>query len=171
MNSTAGVIFLGTPLRGTSVANVAQWIAYLHGLWGKEISSTLLKGLEEKESYLDNVIQGFAGVAITQQIQIRCFYETRQTQVANAVLNRRLATILGKVKVGQTIANVSALVDRCSIACSKRIRLSRWSQTHPARCSPCHDVQVSWSWRRQFYSRFGLFEGACEQPPHHPESD
>ena len=100
LKSTVGVIFLGSPLRGTSVASIAQWIGIIHGLMGKETSRTLLKSLEDKAIALDTVIQDFAEIAIRHELQIRCFYETRETQPLNAITNRWIASLFPKSKVG-----------------------------------------------------------------------
>lgn len=51
----------------------------------KEISDTLLKGLEENSSSLDNVVHDFTKMVNLQKLQIKCFYETRETQIGNAV--------------------------------------------------------------------------------------
>ncbi|KAL2046727.1 hypothetical protein ABVK25_011599 [Lepraria finkii] len=98
LKSTAGVVFLGAPLRGTSIAKLTQWIAFLRGFYGKETSATLLKCLEENDAYLDSVIQGFAKLAILQPISVHCFYETRKTHFAQALLDKQIARLFGSVK-------------------------------------------------------------------------
>lgn len=92
VESTVGVIFLGTPLRGTAVAGMAQWLGLMRGFMGKETSQTLIKGLQENENNLNNMIQDFAEVANQNQFEIRCFYETRKTRIANAVAPRWIAS-------------------------------------------------------------------------------
>lgn len=108
LNSTAGVVFLGTPLRGTATASIAQWLVLIRGFMGKETSATLLEGLEEKDRSLNNVIHDFAEKAIQNQLQIRCFYETRETHIANAVASRWIAKVLPSVKL---VAKESACLD------------------------------------------------------------
>lgn len=97
VESTVGVIFLGTPLRGTAVAGMAQWLGLMRGFMGKETSQTLIKGLQENENNLNNMIQDFAEVANQNQFEIRCFYETRKTRIANAVAPRWIACFLPSV--------------------------------------------------------------------------
>ena len=80
-------MFLGTPLRGTATASIAKWLVIIRGFFGKETSKTLLKGLEEENECLDNLIHDFAEMAIQCNIQIRCFYETHKTQVGRAVMS------------------------------------------------------------------------------------
>ena len=59
---------------------------------GKETSDTLIKGLEEKERSLTIIVQDFVKAAISYNLKIWCFYETRKTQVAKAVLKRKWMT-------------------------------------------------------------------------------
>jgi hypothetical protein len=55
---------------------------------GKETSSTLVKDLEENSSSLENLVEDFGKMTIRDGLQVRCFYETRTTQILNAVLPR-----------------------------------------------------------------------------------
>ena len=95
LKSTIGVIFLGTPLRGTKTASIAEWVALIRGFMNKETSDTLLQSLREKTSSLDTLVHEFSKLAlrlaIAHNFQIRCFYETRRTQIVTAVLRRQLA--------------------------------------------------------------------------------
>ena len=100
LSAVSGVVFLGTPLRGTTIAKLTQWISFLRSIWGKETSSTLLRRLEDQDPYLESVVQGFASLAIARSIPVHCFYETRETRFAKAMLNQQLARLFGSVKVG-----------------------------------------------------------------------
>lgn len=99
LRSTAGVVFLGTPLRGTETASIAGWVAWIRGFMGKETSTTLLQDLQKNESSLDKLIYDFTKIAISHEFQIRCFYETRSTQIANAALSRRITKFFPNLKV------------------------------------------------------------------------
>ena len=99
LNSIAGVVFLGTPLRGTKVASIARWLVWLRGISGKETSETLLKALDGQESSLDAIVQDFAEISIKRNLRLRCFYETRETRIANTVLRGWLANRLPTVMV------------------------------------------------------------------------
>lgn len=90
---------LGTPFRGTRFASITQWLVLIRGFLGKETSKILLEGLREKDNSLNNMIHEFSEMVIQNQIQIRCFYETRETQVAKAVLSRVLAEAFPTTKV------------------------------------------------------------------------
>ena len=93
LNSVVGIIFLGTPLRGTPVASMTQWVGLIHGFVGKETSDTLLMELEDRNDMLGHVIQDFAKMARLCKLEIRCFYETRRTQVLNAIVKRWIARL------------------------------------------------------------------------------
>ena len=41
--SIRGVLFLGTPLAGTKVANQAEWLVCLLQIYGKDVSPSLCK--------------------------------------------------------------------------------------------------------------------------------
>ena len=92
LNWTTGIVFLGTPLRGTKAASIACYLVWLRKCLGKDTSDTLIKGLEEKERSLIIIIQDFAKAAISYTLQIWCFYKTLKTQVAKAVLKRKWMT-------------------------------------------------------------------------------
>ena len=98
-------MFLGTPFRGTGSAGTAQWLVLIRGLMGRETSKTLLEGLREKDNTLNNMIHEFAELVIQNraQIQICCFYETRQSQIAKAVVSRMVASVVPTVQVYQGV--------------------------------------------------------------------
>ncbi|EPE31353.1 alpha/beta-Hydrolase [Glarea lozoyensis ATCC 20868] len=90
---TKGVIFLGTPLRGTRVKSPAEWRVFISAMWdaNHEPSTTLLEDLGENSSNLESIVEAFGKSTIKHEIEIRCFYETRTTQILNAVLRRSVS--------------------------------------------------------------------------------
>ena len=66
---------------------------------GKETSKDLLRTLEDSGSGLDTVVHDFTEMANRRNLQIRCFFETRETQIANAVVKRSLAKLIQKIMV------------------------------------------------------------------------
>ncbi|KAM3077065.1 hypothetical protein ACMFMF_004980 [Clarireedia jacksonii] len=90
-DQTVGVIFLGSPLRGAQAATFAGWQNFISGFIGlsKESSCTLLKDLEANSSRLESLVADFGKLTVPSQtqagIEIRCFYETRKTQLLNAI--------------------------------------------------------------------------------------
>jgi hypothetical protein len=91
-DQTAGVIFLGSPLRGTKAASFAGWRNVVYGVLGpnQESSCTLIDDLQEHSSTLKTLVAKFGKLTVRSPTQagmeIRCFYETRKTQVLNAIL-------------------------------------------------------------------------------------
>lgn len=112
-DQTAGVIFLGTPLRGTRVATLAGWKNFVFGILGSNqgSSSTILSQLEANSSTLDTLVAEFGKLTKatpTQAgIEIHCFYETLPTQVCNAVSRNSLI----KTKEILLVDKVSACLD------------------------------------------------------------
>jgi hypothetical protein len=90
-DQTAGVIFLGSPLRGTKAATFAGWKNFVSGILGRthESSCTLLDDLQANSSRLENLVAEFGKLTVPSRTQagmdIRCFYETRKTQVFNSI--------------------------------------------------------------------------------------
>lgn len=90
-DQTAGVVFLGSPLRGTRAATFAGWKNFVLGILGpaQGSSCTLLKELEENSGSLENLVAEFAKLTVQNRgqmgMEIRCFYETRKTQLLNSI--------------------------------------------------------------------------------------
>ncbi|PVH69560.1 hypothetical protein DL98DRAFT_361351, partial [Cadophora sp. DSE1049] len=86
-DQTAGVMFLGSPLRGTRAATFAGWKNFISGILGpnQESSGTLLADLKENSSRLETLTAEFGKLTVQNRMEIRCFYETRKTQVFNAI--------------------------------------------------------------------------------------
>ncbi|OBT50883.1 hypothetical protein VE04_08686, partial [Pseudogymnoascus sp. 24MN13] len=110
-DQTAGVIFLGSPLRGTKAATFAGWKNLVFGILGpdQESSDTLLDDLKENSSRLENLVAEFGKLTVRSRtqagIEVRCFYETRKTQMSNAI-SRNLP-----VKEMLLVDKVSACLD------------------------------------------------------------
>jgi hypothetical protein len=90
-DQTAGVIFLGAPLRGTRAATFAGWKNFVFGVLNPnlESSSTLLRQLETNSSTLEQLVAEFGRLTKQTQkqagLEIRCFFETRKTQLLNSI--------------------------------------------------------------------------------------
>lgn len=81
------------------MASIAGWVAWIRGFMGKETSTTFLHDLQKNESSLDKLIYDFTTMATSHDFQIRCFYETRSTQIANAALSRRITKFFSNLQV------------------------------------------------------------------------
>jgi hypothetical protein len=83
LKSTVGVVFLGSPLRGTPYARAVQWIVLLAKFFGKSPSDTLVRDLVGDTGVLDDLIHRFSYLAKSpkHRFQVRCFFETQKSQV------------------------------------------------------------------------------------------
>ncbi|KAI9844522.1 MAG: hypothetical protein M1838_002149, partial [Thelocarpon superellum] len=86
LRMTVGVIFLGSPLRGTPYASATKWLTMIAGILGRRPSETLIRDLNGQSGVLDDLLSRFASVAQQPwfRLQIRCFFEMKKTQVINA---------------------------------------------------------------------------------------
>lgn len=66
---------------------------FIAGVIGEdhETSTSLLKDLGENSSLLEQLVEDFGITTVKYEMEIRCFFETRKTQIPNAVLNRKLS--------------------------------------------------------------------------------
>ncbi|MCJ1251264.1 hypothetical protein MMC30_008495 [Trapelia coarctata] len=113
LRATTSVVFLGAPLRGTRAASSAQWRILLAGIRGHEVSDTLITDLNQNSTVLRNLIQGFSAKAIKGELQlsITCFYETRKTEVLNAVLPRSVTQFFPNFIQEILVSQESACID------------------------------------------------------------
>lgn len=90
---TVGVVFLGTPLRGSKAATAAKWRTYVAGILGKETSDSLIRDLDGKSGVLQDLVQKFAVLANSHRLRLPalCFYECRTTEIWRSVLPRTTA--------------------------------------------------------------------------------
>ena len=86
---------------------MTQWLVLIRGFMGRETSKTLIEGLKETDNHLNNMIHDFAEIAMKDQVEIRCFYETRESQGAKAVMSGVLAQVFPTVKVDSPVSSLS----------------------------------------------------------------
>ncbi|RYP16975.1 hypothetical protein DL765_004817 [Monosporascus sp. GIB2] len=61
--STVGVVFLGTPFRGSDAARQAQWQVVVGGILGEQTSDHLVRDLEQKHHFVRQRVQKFTEIA------------------------------------------------------------------------------------------------------------
>jgi hypothetical protein len=77
--ATYGIIFLGTPHRGSGTATIARIAQDItRALW-KNPSASVLHDLEVNAQTLDRVGRSFSQILVSQRIQIYSFREERPT--------------------------------------------------------------------------------------------
>ena len=79
VSSISGIVFLGTPFRGSPASTWGAVITRCASALGFGSHATLLKTLEDHSERLDILLSHF--LVITKQFDIRlvCFYETKPT--------------------------------------------------------------------------------------------
>ncbi|KAL9065051.1 MAG: hypothetical protein Q9161_008470 [Pseudevernia consocians] len=92
--ATSGVIFLGSPLQGTRAGTAAQWRAMLAGVLNQSPSKTLLQDLNGSTKALRDTSERFVKMiaAPPMQTMTKCFWESKPSQLANAILPAWMTT-------------------------------------------------------------------------------
>ena len=93
---TSGIVFLGTPHRGSSTASLALTLAKIVrvGPGTLRVNQDLLRELQRNSSQLDEINQEFAHVPGVESLLIGSIYETRETKHIGIIAERSSA-ILG----------------------------------------------------------------------------
>jgi len=90
LHATQGVVFLGTPFRGSGAASAAHIRTLIAGALGMDASSRLIKVLQNETGCLAEVRDRFASIARQRwqgNCRVACFFETRPTKLLNFVAN------------------------------------------------------------------------------------
>ena len=101
-SSTCGIVFLGTPFRGSKASSWGVIMTNCASVLGLGSDNRLLKTLKEGSERLDTLLQDFVYMAKIYAMRLECFYETK-------------GTFLGKFGVGAVtiVSYVLARVMRC----------------------------------------------------------
>ena len=114
-DSIAGVVFLGTPHRGSSSQSKASLIATIASSVGYGEQSSLLKAVEQDSEVLTDLVYDFASTANATSIPLFCFFEQHKSDVAkllkpkaslawptykDLIVDERSGTIDGHPKLG-----------------------------------------------------------------------
>lgn len=88
LNATQGVLFMGTPFRGSGATSAARIRILIAGAMGADSSSKLIKVLQNDTGYLAEVRDLFCSIAHQRWrsiCRVACFFETRPTRLLNFV--------------------------------------------------------------------------------------
>jgi hypothetical protein len=87
LRSTTGVVFLGTPFRGSEAASVAKIRVQVAKWAGSETNKTLLNNLSGDSEALDEAVQEFGHLLKNSQkdVLVKFYHETRNTKMGNAI--------------------------------------------------------------------------------------
>jgi len=77
---TYGVIFLGTPHRGSSAASLGVMAARMAKFAFVDSSNILLKSLRKKSEVLERISESFGRIMFLKEVVVHSFYETLPTK-------------------------------------------------------------------------------------------
>ena len=97
ISSTSGIVFLGTPFRGSSVSTLGVYITWCASLLGLGSHDMLLKTLKDNSERLDLLLSHFLVIAKQFDIRLVCFYETQPTWMGKYIWGRR--TIVSTITI------------------------------------------------------------------------
>ncbi|KAK1760821.1 hypothetical protein QBC47DRAFT_368295 [Echria macrotheca] len=102
--STAGIVFLGTPFRGSDASQQAEWQTIVAGVMGDRPSKQLVQALKESDPQLRKLTQTFAELAGDDSLRLPavCFYEKRKTEMLKKVFSSAVANGVSPVLGGKT---------------------------------------------------------------------
>lgn len=89
-----GIIFLGTPFRGSGTGDAAALLIRLIKTMGGESSDSLIKYVQDPRFNLHEMGKRFVSTAKQREIPLACFYETKPTIVLNRLLPNRLVSFI-----------------------------------------------------------------------------
>ncbi|KAF4999831.1 hypothetical protein FGRMN_2211 [Fusarium graminum] len=104
-NFTRGVIFLGTPHRGSSLAEIGGLVSRSVGML-KKTNSDIVEVLARNSDILARIRNGFAALLMTRSkdessmIEITCFYEELPTKRLGVVVPKYSAILPGYTSIG-----------------------------------------------------------------------
>ncbi|KAG8531939.1 uncharacterized protein KY384_003575 [Bacidia gigantensis] len=88
VQSTAGVIFLGTPHRGSKSQSKAAVIAAIASAMGCGEDTSLLKAVEKDSEMLHDLLYDFTRTVNTASIPLFCFFEQHKSDISKIVKPR-----------------------------------------------------------------------------------
>ena len=95
----AGIIFLGTPHRGSNSQSKASVIASIASAVSCGEHSSLLKAVEKDSEMLADLLHDFTRTVITISIPLFCFFEQHKSDVAKILKFRGSKVLMPSVKV------------------------------------------------------------------------
>ena len=81
LRSVAGILFLGTPHRGSSTQSKASIIARVASTFGLGEQSSLLTSVEKDSEILNDLVHDFTRVVNKAAIPLFCFFEQQKSDV------------------------------------------------------------------------------------------
>lgn len=107
IRSTAGVVFLGTPHRGSNSQSKASVIASIASALSLGEHSSLLKMVEKDSEMLADLLHDFTRTVNTISIPLFCFFEQHKSDVAKVLKFKGSKILVPSVKVRSCVTNNS----------------------------------------------------------------
>jgi hypothetical protein len=85
VDHVTGVVFIGTPHKGTGSQSSAAIVASIASYSGVGQRSQLLDALEPQSNVLDDIVRRFTLLANDMGIPLCCFFEQRKTDITAIV--------------------------------------------------------------------------------------
>ena len=98
IKATAGVIFLGTPHRGSNSQSKAAVIATIVSALGCGENSNLLKAVEKDSEMLNDLLHDFTRTVNIAAIPLFCFFEQHKSDIAKVLKPKSFLTPTYKVR-------------------------------------------------------------------------
>ncbi|KAK8863181.1 NACHT-domain-containing protein [Apiospora arundinis] len=108
--ATVGAVFLATPFAGTDAAQPASWLVTIKGIMGEDASDNLIQALQRHHNQVIELVQRFAEIALSIMLPVRCFFETKKTDIYRRILPPRLARLRRGSKGFILVAQSSACI-------------------------------------------------------------
>ena len=83
--STVGIVFLGTPHRGTKASKWGEWLAYTGDKLGLGTNDAILKDLREDSETLNDLLYEFTLWLSRMSVLTVCFFELHKTNYGQRV--------------------------------------------------------------------------------------
>jgi len=98
ITSTSGIVFLGTPHRGSSLGSPARRFAELYRAIGHNVNTSILGVLETRSEILDDLEDRFQQMLYSDwaHIRIYCFWEELPMRPIGMIVPRESAYLRGK---------------------------------------------------------------------------
>jgi hypothetical protein len=88
IKSVAGVVFLGTPHRGSNSQPKASLIATIASAVHCGVQSSLLKAVEKDSEMLADLLQDFTRTANIESIPLFCFFEQYKSDIGKVLTHK-----------------------------------------------------------------------------------
>lgn len=104
IRSVAGIIFLGTPHRGSNSHSKASVIASIASAVSLGEQSSLLKAVEKDSEMLADLLHDFTRTVNTISIPLFCFFEQHKSDVAKVIRFKGSKNLMPSLKVRQQVS-------------------------------------------------------------------